>query len=245
MCSSADAHVLDDVVRHSLTGAHAALGEGAPPAWRYDSEVSVFAAIEDDSDRSWTALAALTGGHGTALFRARPIEPPRGWAVPFRGEGHQLVLDQPVPELPGPPPADRDSGAAVSVRDLGTDDVAAMLELVARAQPGPFRPRTIEFGGYLGIFHDDRLVAMAGQRFQPPGYCEVSAVATHPDARRRRYASFLTAEVARRIQARGDTAFLHVAVDNVTAIPVYLGLGFAERTLTTFAAVQPPRTERT
>jgi predicted GNAT family acetyltransferase len=238
--TSTGAHVLDDVVRHSLTGAHAALAEGAAPAWRYRSDVSVFAAIEDDSDRSWAALAELTDGHPAVLFRARAIEPPAGWTISFQGQGHQLVLDEPAPEVPPPPSVDPATGAEVSVRELGDADVPAMVALVFLTQPGPFRPRTIEFGGYLGVFHDDRLVAMAGQRFRPPGYTEVSAVATHPDARRRRYASFLTAEVAQRIQARGDTAFLHVATDNVTAIPVYLGLGFAERTLATFAVVHPP-----
>lgn len=55
------------------------------------------------------------------------------------------------------------------------------------------------------------------QRLRPPGYCEVSAVCTHPGVRRRRYASIVTAHVANAIRARDEIAFLHLAVDNSDA----------------------------
>ena len=66
-----------------------------------------------------------------------------------------------------------------------------MLVLVAEAQPGPFLARTIEFGGYLGIRSQGRLIAMAGQRLRPPGYTEISAVATDPGHRRQGLAELL------------------------------------------------------
>ena len=115
-----------------------------------------------------------------------------------------------------------------------------MIALVALTEPGPFRPRTIELGGYIGIFHDDELVAMAGQRLRPPGYCEVSAVCTHPDARRRGYASIVTTRVATAIAERGETPFLHVASDNVTAKAVYEQIGFTVRRTVRFAALRAP-----
>ena len=98
-----------------------------------------------------------------------------------------------------------------------------------------------ELGGYFGIFHDRQLVAMAGQRFRPPGCCEISAVCTHPDARRRRYASIVTARVAEGIAERGETPFLHVAATNVAARPVYEQLGFTLRAEATFRALKPRR----
>jgi predicted GNAT family acetyltransferase len=58
--------------------------------------------------------------------------------------------------------------------------------------------------------------------------------------RRQGLASVLVAEVARRIQARGDTPCLHVATTNVAALPVYDKLGFRERRLITFRAVRRP-----
>ena len=47
------------------------------------------------------------------------------------------------------------------------------------------RARTIEIGRYIGLRDNGRLIAMAGERMHPPGYCEVSAVCTHPDYRGR------------------------------------------------------------
>jgi predicted GNAT family acetyltransferase len=127
------------------------------------------------------------------------------------------------------------------MRDLELTDVDAMVELVALTEPGPFRPRTIELGGYVGIFHDAALVAMAGQRFRPPGFCEVSAVCTHPDVRRRGYASIVSAAVATAIAARGETPFLHVASTNLTAVAVYEQLGFVTRRMVNLGVYRVPR----
>jgi predicted GNAT family acetyltransferase len=115
-----------------------------------------------------------------------------------------------------------------------------MMELVALAQPGPFAQRTFELGGYVGIFHDARLVAMAGQRISVPGYTEISAVCTHPDARRLGYAATVTAAVARNLLERGVTPILHVADVNVNALRVYERLGFTTRRLVNFTALRTP-----
>ena len=66
-----------------------------------------------------------------------------------------------------------------------SDDIGEMLALVELTRPGPFSVRTVELGGYVGVFDGDRLVAMAGQRLAPPGFREISAVCTHPDFRGR------------------------------------------------------------
>jgi predicted GNAT family acetyltransferase len=115
-----------------------------------------------------------------------------------------------------------------------------MRLLVQLAEPGPFRPRTIELGGYVGIEVDGRLLAMAGQRIAVQGYTEISAVCTHPDARRRGYAAAVTATVARGIRAAGNTPILHVADHNLAALRVYEQLGFETRVTLTFAAVRTP-----
>jgi hypothetical protein len=39
-----------------------------------------------------------------------------------------------------------------------------MLELARRTKPGPFLPRTVELGTYLGLRRGGALVAMAGER---------------------------------------------------------------------------------
>jgi ribosomal protein S18 acetylase RimI-like enzyme len=233
--------VLDNAGWHSLTGAHAALAEGAGRARRYRADVSVFHATADDSPGAWADLVPLASSEGiVVLFRAGAITVAPGWTESFAGEGHQMVLTKPLADVPELPATDAATGREVVLRPLGDGDVGAMVALVALTEPGPFRPRTIELGGYIGIFHGDELVAMAGQRLAPPGFREVSAVCTHPDARRRGYASIVSALVARRILERGETPFLHVAVTNIAAIPVYEQLGFTHRAIARFGAYRVP-----
>jgi ribosomal protein S18 acetylase RimI-like enzyme len=233
--------VLDNAGWHALVGPHAgfAVGEGRARAYRDD--VSVFHAALDDSAGSWEDLRFLARDGVVVLFRGQPITPPEGWHQAFRGEGHQMVLTGPLPSVPPPPSVDPGTGAAVTVRPLGDRDAAAMVDLVALTEPGPFRPRTHELGGYVGVFHDHALVAMAGRRMHPPGYVEVSAVCTHPDARRRGYASVVSALVAAAILDDGAIPFLHVAVTNTSAFAVYEQLGFTTRRVVAYGAYRVPR----
>ena len=103
-----------------------------------------------------------------------------------------------------------------------------MLELTELTEPGPFRKRTFELGKFYGAFESDRLVSMAGQRMSLPGFIEVSAVCTHPDARGRGYARVLMSTVIHDILQRGKRPFLHAFADN-PAIRLYESLGFVHR----------------
>jgi predicted GNAT family acetyltransferase len=108
-------------------------------------------------------------------------------------------------------------------------DVPAMLALAAATQPGPFGPRTIELGRYLGIRRGGTLVAMAGERMRLDGFTEISAVCVHPDHRGRGYAADLVLALAASIVARSEVPFLHVFSSNAAAISLYRKLGFAPR----------------
>lgn len=225
-------HPLDNVVWHALTTVHARYAEVHGVASRYRPDVSVFWGVPFLNEEAWAALAALAGPDDQVrLFRAVLAPPPHGWLVDLAARGAQLVLTGPLAEVAEP------AGA----RPLDADDVGAMSELVALTAPGPFAPRTIELGGYVGVFDGGCLVAMAGRRMALPGFTEVSAVCTHPDARRRGYGAALTAMVARGIQAEGTTPFLHVVVGNDGARRVYEQLGFTHRRDVGFTALRPPR----
>ena len=236
------ADVLDNAAWHALVGPHRQFAEVGGQARRYRSDVTPFHAAPDDSAESWRDLAVLAGQDGTVVvFRGSPVSPPADWKHVFVGDGQQMVLASSaptaVPDLPATDPA---TGKRVAMRALGDADVGAMVGLVKLTEPGPFRPRTIALGGYVGIFHDDQLVAMAGQRLRPPGYCEVSAVCTHPDARRRGYASIVSAHVAGVIAGRGETPFLHLAATNTVARAVYEQLGFTVTRAVSFGAYRIP-----
>ena len=230
--ASAPAHVLDNPVWNALTGRHERFAEGDGLARRYRPEVSVFGGLAHDGPEAWNALAELLGAGGrTVLVSPSRVEGPAGWYKLFEGRGDQMVFDSPVPEV------DRPAG----FRALTDDDVPAMVDLVALTKPGPFTAGTIAFGGYLGVFEDGRLIAMAGQRIQVPGYTEISAVCTHPEAQRRGLGATMTMAVAGEIAARGETPILHVAEGNDNARRVYERLGFRSRIKAWFVAVSAPR----
>jgi predicted GNAT family acetyltransferase len=229
MTSVADGDpVLDNVIWHSLTGAHRDLSNGDGPARRFHPDVSVFAAVEQDDPDAWDALAKLVDHDETVVLSIDlPNGVPDGWALVGGGIGHQMVRESrpPVPTIDA------------EIRALTATDVPRMLELVAVAQPGPFLVRTIELGSYVGIVEDDRLVAMAGERFRTAEHTEISAVCTHPSVQRRGYAAALTSHVAAGIAARGQTPILHVTDTNVGAKRVYERLGFVERRTVSFHAI--------
>lgn len=112
---------------------------------------------------------------------------------------------------------------------LGTADVPAMLELAARARPGPFWPRTHELGSYVGFREGGVLLAMAGERLHPPGWSEISAVCMASEARGRGLAALLVRHLAAGIVARGEQPFLHVSAASTSAIELYRRLGFTAR----------------
>jgi predicted GNAT family acetyltransferase len=88
-------------------------------------------------------------------------------------------------------------------------------------------PRTPALGEFWGIKDAGVLVAMAGERMKHEGFTEVSGVCTHPHARGRGLGRALSAHVAARISARGDTPYLHAYASNTAAIELYRSLGFA------------------
>jgi hypothetical protein len=53
-----------------------------------------------------------------------------------------------------------------------------LLELVKLVYPEYFKSKTL--GNYYGIYKDDQLVAVTGERMQMSDFIEVSAVITHP-----------------------------------------------------------------
>lgn len=224
-------HILDNAVWAALTGPHSPLAEVHGLARRYPPEVSPFVAIEDDQNpQAWRDLAELIGPEGTAVLTGASLQIPDDWQLVFSGTGLQMIGDAVEGQ------ADEDA------IELGADDVPEMLDLVARTQPGPFFPRTVELGGYLGFRIDGALVAMAGRRLHPAGWYEISAVCTDPAHQGKGLGGRLVRAVVAGIRAEGDLPFLHVSATNENAIRLYEALGFKMRIHTRFAALKAPGT---
>ncbi|WP_241779702.1 GNAT family N-acetyltransferase [Streptomyces natalensis] len=226
--SPAEPHLLDNAVWAALTGPHARFAERVGRAARYPLDVCPFTALADPADPgAWDDLAELVGPDTvTPVTGVRAV--PDGWEIVERGQGVQLVdtglRAEPAPE---------------AVR-LGLDDIPEILDLVALTKPGPFLPRTVELGVYLGIRHRGRLIAMAGERVHPPGWTEISAVCTHPAHRGQGLATRLVRAVAAGIRERGEIPFLHALAGNTTAIRLYESIGFTLRRRTNFVLVRTP-----
>jgi len=224
-------HVLDNPVWAALDGPHAVFAERAGRAARYPADVYAFAALADPADpAAWADLHELLGPATTVRIKGADTVP-EGWDIVGGGQGVQLI-DTDLRAEPAPE----------AVR-LGPDDVPEILDLVARTSPGPFLPRTVQLGTYLGIRHRGRLIALAGERLHLPGWTEISAVCTDPEHRGRGLGTRLVRAVAVGIQERGETPFLHAAAGNATAIRLYESIGFTLRRRTTILQVRTPGTD--
>ncbi|MEU6537812.1 GNAT family N-acetyltransferase [Streptomyces sp. NPDC047000] len=223
--------VLDDPVGESLRGRHAHLARRTGRAATYLPEVATFAAPPSGpGPADWADLARLLGRGAFADLFSCPATPPRDWEPVFVLDGRQLIWTG------ARGPAQPDTG----VVELGAADVPEMLALTARTQPGPFWPRTRELGTYLGVREGGTLVAMAGERLRPPGWTEISAVCTAPEARGRGHAARLVNTLVSRIRSRDERPFLHVAETNTGARALYDRLGFEPRRTVTFRGFRTP-----
>ena len=186
-----DTTPLDNAVWHSLTGPQRTFAEAEGLAARFDPDVSVFAALGEDTDAGWRDLASLVGPSGIAvLFRAEIPQLPAPWTRLDGGRGHQMVL-----------------------RDLAPVDVPDARPWVRRTSarcsrwwnsPAPARSRRARWSSVGTSACSTATVWWRWPVNDSPrrGSGRSSAVCTHPDFRGRGLAAGLTALVARASRAR-------------------------------------------
>jgi predicted GNAT family acetyltransferase len=217
--SNSPAHPLDNVIWRALTSRNRNIAQGNDLALRYPAPIAPFAAMIDRTTASFQSLGALLpAGDQVALFTLEEVIPPSSFSVVKRDLVDQMVCNR-IPAQDGSAPIVR----------LEARDVPDMLLLVEATHPGPFGPRTIELGQFIGIRQDGMLVAMAGERMRLDGFTEISAVCVHPSCRGQGLAAKLVSTLARSIASRAETPFLHVFNSNHAAIELYRKLGFVLR----------------
>ncbi|WP_186142004.1 GNAT family N-acetyltransferase [Burkholderia gladioli] len=212
------AHALDTLIWNALSTRQAEFAVPGERVLRFQPEVAPFAALADLTPESFGALRESIERYGpAALVTVDEIEPPEGFDVLRRATLIQMVAER------EPEPV-----ALEHVR-LEPGDVPDMLALTAATQPGPFGPRTIELGRYLGVRRQGRLAAMAGERLRIDGYAEISAVCVDPAFRGQGLAAGLMRLLMAAMRARGEIPFLHAVASNQNAIAIYRAMGFVAR----------------
>lgn len=104
-----------------------------------------------------------------------------------------------------------------------------LLHLVNLVQPGYFKTKTPRLGNYYGIFKENQLIAITGERMKMNDFIEVSAIITHPDHTGKGYAKQLIKHCVNTILSQNKTPYLHVVESNIGAIKLYEKLGFVTR----------------
>lgn len=231
----ADEARLDNPAYSALCDAHAHFAQVRGRVRRYQADVAPFLAMPSSpSPQDWEDASTLLGPGTVAAVRDSGAGLPDAWQEVAAFELVQMIEEQ-VRGVAWP-----------DAVPLGAADVPEMLELVAETQPGPFLPRTIELGDYLGFRSEGALVAMAGERFRMDGWTEISAVCTSPDQRGRGLATRLVGALVESIHRRSHRVFLHVLSTNISAIGLYEALGFRVRHTARISVVTreaPPGTE--
>lgn len=209
---------MNNPVYHALLSGDRHFNLGNGKVQYFDEQVSPFVGFEEGFEKGFSDLFELLPARRKILYAIPSfINRPTGWEILHEIKGLQFVYEK----------GGRIKTESSNIIPLTAKHVEQMMCLAQLTKPGPFGKRTIEFGSYFGIFDNDRLVAMTGQRLHVENYTEISAVCTHPDHLGKGYAYNLLQHQMQIILELGQQPFLHVREDNLRAIAIYERLGFA------------------
>ncbi|BFG71185.1 GNAT family N-acetyltransferase [Sediminibacterium sp. KACHI17] len=214
-------NVLDNAIWEALSTHQQYLNAGTDQLKYFPKEISPLFALKNWDQKDHDALQQyLPADRSFFVLIAREITIP---------DTIQIQLSLPLYQMVATKTFSNQHPHHAIIRKLSNEDVPQMLKLTEKIKPGPFGNKTIEFGHYYGIFEEDQLVSMAGQRLQTHHFTEVSAICTDPAHLGKGYAAALTQQVCSGIYDAGKTPFLHVRQDNAGAIKLYEKLGFEIR----------------
>jgi GNAT superfamily N-acetyltransferase len=151
---------------------------------------------------------------------------PKGFKIEKVVRCYQMILEDMEPYV--------DDADIVLLQEDQYDDIRLLM---SRAMPAYFRPKTPYMGHYYGIYSEDRLMAITGERISIPGYTELSAVATDPDFLGRGLAQRLVKFASSAIWLRGEIPYLHVQDLNIKPVYIYEKLGYKTSQITNFTLV--------
>ena len=204
---------LNNPVYHSLNEFHSKFCLNFGDTKFYDPEVATFGGASNISDEKDLAEYSKICDD-FIIFGAKPF------VSNNFPQFFQLVCDQYILEKR------IEIDYTEDIVQLKEENHGELLSFIRKFYPYYFKSRTPELGRYFGIFNNEKLVAVTGERMQMNDMTEVSAVITDTDYLGKGYAKQLVAFVSEKIFDDGKTPFLHVAENNSGAKKLYEKLGF-------------------
>jgi ribosomal protein S18 acetylase RimI-like enzyme len=182
----------------------------------YNPEVCPFGAFTEGSDtkNALNEYAKLTDSFFLVSENGIPDFDKNFITLEKKMEGCQMVFDK-MPSIE----------ITENIVELSEKHIDEIYNLVWLVMPGYYKKRSFEMGNYYGIFKDNKLVSITGQRMQTNDFIEISAVVTHPEHRRKGYAKQLTLHVTKEIIKENKHPILHTNKGNHT-IKMYEKLGY-------------------
>lgn len=215
---------LDNPAWWALTGVQQAFSTGAPHVRRYQRGILPFAGYQYGTTQSITSLDDwLAPGEVFFLIGELP-DLPAHWTLLTELPCAQMINQTAVTAPEG----------EVTIAHLGAAHKIDMYHLIQKVQPGYYEPGTHQLGDYYGIWQDEKLVAIAGERMRLEQLTEISAICTDPDYTGRKYAQHLIAHLCNTNLDKGIIPFLHVLETNERAIRLYEYMGFSKRRTISF-----------
>lgn len=129
-------------------------------------------------------------------------------------DGCQLVLEKFI-----------DYKITEEIIELTEKHIDEIYDLIWLVMPGFYQKKGFYMGKFFGIFKENKLVAISGQRMQTNDFIEVSSVVTHPEHTKRGYAKQLITYTTKEIIKENKLPMLHTNKGN-KAIPLYEKLGY-------------------
>lgn len=208
---------LDNPVWYSLAESHKKFTFNYNKTVFYNPEYCAFGATLDNENCSNAIEKYVETANSFFIVGKEPLIPSH-----LKIENElvclQMILQQPI-SIPI-------TDTIVKLEANNRDDLLALVKIV---YPDYFKAKTPDLSNYYGIYKENQLVAVTGERMHMNNYIEVSAVITHPDYLGKGYAKQLVAHTANAIFEQNKIPYLHVYEKNFGAIKLYEKLGFVTR----------------
>jgi ribosomal protein S18 acetylase RimI-like enzyme len=207
---------LKNPVWHSLSETHSTFSLNYEGVKFYHPEICPFGAFSDalKTSNALNEYSKLTDSFFLVSENETPPFDENFVVLDRKIEGCQMVLEKLV-----------DYPIKEEIIPLTSSHIEEIYDLIWLVMPGYYQKKSFEMGNYFGIFKNNKLVAVSGQRMQTNDWIEISAIVTHPEHTRKGYAKQLTAYVTTEILKEKKHPILHTTKGN-TAIGLYESLGF-------------------